>query len=178
MIFLLAGHSNKDSGAVGVGGILERDETISLRDLIATHIPSKYRVFKDNDSDSLHTVLQKATTGSGSVVLDIHFNASTDARPRGVEIIVADSANTDVLNYAHRVLRAVTDGTNIPSRGIKYERDTPRGRLGVLRESGLVCVLEVEFITNKQAMLDYNKHKVAIAKRLAVELCNSDDIRS
>lgn len=57
MIFLLAGHHLRDSGAVA-NGRSESKETISLRNLIKSFIPT--RVIVDDDSDSLATVLRKS----------------------------------------------------------------------------------------------------------------------
>lgn len=176
MIFLFAGHGGGDPGAVGVAGRTESAETIKLRDAIVSHLPlgAKYQI--DDDRDTLAQVLAKAQTGSGSVVLDLHFNASASAAASGVEVLVGDDAQANDLALAKDVLDAVVAATGLRSRGIKRESETPRKRLGVMRESGAVCLLEVCFISNAGDMVAYDAAMTTIAKRLADVLVKHDAI--
>jgi N-acetylmuramoyl-L-alanine amidase len=174
MIFLLAGHGGGDVGAVGVRGRTESAETITLRDKIKSYIPSTTRLFVDNDRDNLRNVLSKATTGSGSVTLDIHFNAAANPKAGGVEVLVGDDAGPEDLTLAHDVLDVLTKHTGLRNRGVKKESDTPRKRLGVMREFGAVCLLETCFISNPEDMAAFDKASDAIARDLAAVLIKHD----
>ena len=65
--------------------------------------------------------------------------------------------------------------TGLRSRGIKREGETPRKRLGVMRESGAVCLLEVCFISNPSDMAAYDAAIDMIAQNLALVLMRHDD---
>ena len=173
-IFLFAGHSNADPGATGVRGRTEAVETIALREAVRRHFTAAYKVMIDDNRDSLSTVLAKAVTGSGSVVLDLHFNASASSDATGVEVLVGDDAQANDLALARDVLDVVLKHTKLRNRGIKKEGETPRKRLGVMRESGAVCLLEVCFITNPGDMKAYDATRDAIAKDLADVLVKHD----
>ncbi len=174
MIFLLAGHGGGDPGATGVDGRQEYREAIILRDAIMRNLPSGHPMFIDSDQDNLHTVLRKARTGPGSVTLDIHFNAASSSVATGVEVLVGDDAGPEDLMLASDVLDVVLKHTKLRNRGIKKEGQTPRKRLGVMRESGAVCLLEVCFITNPGDMKAYDATRDAIAKDLADVLVKHD----
>lgn len=168
MIFLIAGHGGGDSGAVGVNGRKEAEETIKLRDKIALHLKNAGANFRvDDDRDGLSTVLKKINSGSGSVVLDIHFNASQNKTATGVEVIVGDDAQGNDLSLAMDVLECVLNLTGFKNRGVKKESQTQRKRLGVMREHGAVCLLEVCFITSASDMIKYDLTSDALAEKLA-----------
>lgn len=175
MIFLLAGHGGGDSGAVGVNGRTESAETIKLRDKIKAHLQRAGAKFcVDSDRDGLATVLRKCATGGGSVVLDIHFNASSNKLATGVEVIVGDDAQANDLALATDILNLMVGRTGLKSRGIKRERDTPRKRLGVMREHGAVCLLETCFISNPSDMQKYDVVVDNLARDLADLLIRHD----
>ena len=170
MIFLLAGHHLRDSGAVA-NGRSENKETISLRNLIKSFIPTKIVV--DDDSDSLATVLQKIQTGNGSVVLDLHFNAASSTAS-GCEVLIGDDAEQNDIDLATDILAALVKNLGIKNRGIKKESETPRKRLGMMRESGAVCLAEVCFISNKNDMAAYDKAFDSLARDIATVLVKHD----
>ena len=174
MIFLFAGHGGGDPGAVGVGARKESNETIMLRDAIVSNIPFGQPLRIDSDRDRLAEVLRKANTGEASVVLDLHFDASANPAATGVEVIVGDDAGPEDFMLASGVLDVVLKHTKLRNRGIKKEGQTPRKRLGVMRESGAVCLLEVCFITNPGDMKAYDAARAAIAKDLADVLVKHD----
>ena len=173
-VFVLAGHSNDDSGAVGVGGRQENRETVKLRDAIVRHLPFGHPNIVDRDYEDLRAVLRRIQTGSGSVVLDIHFNASTNTTATGVEVFVGDDAQANDLLLAHDVLNATVKHLGVKNRGVKTESESARKRLGVMREHGAVCLLEVCFITNESDMATYDAVYDNIAKDLAAVLVKHD----
>ena len=175
-VFILAGHSNQDSGAIGIGGRQENHETMKLRDAIVKHMPFGHPNIIDRDNENLQAVLRRIQTGSGSVVLDIHFNAAASAQATGVEVFVGDDAQGDDLLFAHDVLRTVVKHLGLKNRGVKTESESARKRLGVMREHGAVCLLEVCFITNEADMAAYDAVYDNIAKDLAAVLVKHDNV--
>ena len=172
-IFLFAGHGGTDPGAVGVDGRREADETIRLRDRILSHLPSDASVSIDKNTDSLREVLRKANTGSGSVVLDIHFN-SASATATGCEVLIGDDAKQNDIDLATDILEALLQNLGLKNRGVKKESETPRKRLGVMRESGAACLAEVCFISNKNDMAAYDKAFDSLARDIAMVLVKHD----
>ena len=170
MIFLLAGHHLRDSDTVA-NGRSENKKTISLRNLIKSFIPTEIVV--DDDSDSLATVLQKIQTGNGSVVLDLHFNAASSTAS-GCEVLIGDDAEQNDIDLATDILAALVKNLGIKNRGIKKESETPRKRLGMMRESGAVCLAEVCFISNKNDMAAYDKAFDSLARDIATVLVKHD----
>ena len=177
-IFLFAGHNLKsDPGAVS-GNRTEAREAAKLRKEVAFHLIQLQANFvTDNDSDDLRQTLAKANTGSGSVVLDLHFNAGP-ASATGVEVLVGDDATAEDMAFAKAVLKATTSALGLRDRGIKRESQTPRKRLGVMREQGRVCLLEVCFISNPSDMAAFDANKVLLAKTLAAILVEQDALGS
>jgi N-acetylmuramoyl-L-alanine amidase len=178
MIFIFAGHGGLDTGAIGVDRRTEARETLKLRNAVCDVLRSKnvpYRI--DDDNDKLSQVLKKAVTGSGSVVLDIHFNSHVNAKATGVECIVADNADATSVQFAKEIVNSVTLPTGLTNRGIKKEGDTPRKRLGVMREKGIVCLLETCFISNPDDMRTYDAHMQKIAENIANVLIKYEAMR-
>lgn len=177
-IFLFAGHGGADSGAVGVNKRTEASETIKMRNAVASFIDkTKFKVVLDNDKDSLRDVLAKAQTGAGSVVVDFHFNAAGNPQAGGVEVLVGDDAQADDLLLAHDMLDAAIEVTGLRNRGVKKESDTPRKRLGVMREHGAVCLIELCFISNPTDMAVYDKSMLKLAEKFAEIVCKHDSLK-
>lgn len=173
-IFLFAGHNLKsDPGAVA-GKRTEARETANLRKEVVFQLKQLQANFAiDDDMDDLRQTLAKANTGSGSVVLDLHFNAGP-VEATGVEVLVGDDATAADMAFAKAVLNTTTSALGLRNRGVKKESETPRKRLGVMREQGRVCLLEVCFISNPSDMASFDQNKVLLATKLAKLLFEQD----
>lgn len=168
MIFLFAGHHNKDSGAIG-NGLKEADLTKELRNLVVSQF--KKLGFKDyqidDDNDTLSQVLRKISPKSTDIVFDIHFNASANPTSTGTEVLVSDVASVKSKKLAAEILTANVDVLNLKSRGLKNESESARGKLAVLNKKGLAALTEVCFITNSKDLENYEKNKVRLAEKYA-----------
>jgi N-acetylmuramoyl-L-alanine amidase len=171
MIFLSAGHHSKatkirqDPGAVNKDGVKEGDLTIELRDLVAKQLDLKgVKYVKDSDEETLSAYLQRIQTGTGSVVLEYHFDASDKPTPTGTTGLI--EAEADRLDRAFA--KELTDSTacvlGIRNRGVMTEAQSHRGRLGLMREEGIICLMEICFITNPDDMKAYHANKHELAK--------------
>lgn len=183
MIFLSAGHhfnpGKPDPGAVG-NGYHENALTKELRDLIYTEILKRGgSVIMDKDSETLGQYLARIKPGSGSVLCEVHFNASANASATGTETIYRAGGNTDSVSLAKQTAQAVATIMGIPNRGAKDETQSHRGTLAVLHTAAGISVLpEICFISNPNDMAKYQINKQKIAEVFADLLVEFDKKKS
>jgi N-acetylmuramoyl-L-alanine amidase len=164
--FISAGHHLRDSGALG-SGTQENLETIKFRDLVVTICKAKgLKVITDNDNETLSQYLNRIQTGDGSVVLEFHFDAS-NGKASGCTAIVGVDADKNDKAFGQELADGCSQILGIPNRGVVSEAESHRGRLGLMRESGIVCLLEICFIDNGNDMAKYNANKQTLASFVA-----------
>ncbi len=162
--YISAGHSNipgtnYDPGAVGVNGRTEASETVKMRDAVINHlVDGGYKVIKDLDGESLKQYLNRIQTGTGSVVVEFHFNAF-NSTATGVEVLVQRDADKMDKAFAKALADITAIETGLPLRngGVKSESESARGSLGLMREAGLVALIEICFIDNPKDMAAYDR---------------------
>ena len=109
-IVLDPGHGGKDPGAVGRGGLKEKDVTLAIAKLLKPMLEAKgFRVLMTRDKD-VYVSLDERTAFANSHLADlfvsIHTNASRNRRARGVETYFLgvamdrDSSETALLENA------------------------------------------------------------------------------
>jgi N-acetylmuramoyl-L-alanine amidase len=170
-LFISAGHGGFDPGASG-NGFVEASLTLGLRRLLVTELQRLgIQAVIDPDNNALSQTLSwlRGKFGQRDILLDIHWNASTDNRANGSEIIVPENASQFELNLSNALLKVFTD-IGFRNRGVKPESRTARGTLAWMRPNAENVLIEVCFITNKSDMLLYNNSRNIIAKRLAYVL--------
>jgi N-acetylmuramoyl-L-alanine amidase len=182
-IFISAGHNSKsktikqDPGAVNKQGIKEGDLTIEFRDLVCQELDllnAKY--IKDLDEESLSMYLNRVKTGSGSVVVEYHFDSATIETATGTTGIVEAEAEKLDKDFAKELNNSVSTILGIKSRGVISENESHRGRLGLMREDGIICLVELCFITNPQDLIKYNSKKKELAKAHALIISKYENI--
>ena len=177
MIFLFAGHSLNDPGAIGADGVPEAELTMEFKDLVFRELPSA-QVIRDDDQDSLKQLIQQIRPGSGSVLLDCHFN-SAGRTASGTEIIIAEDANKNSKAFAAELAITTTAILDIPNRGVKFERDSHRGRLGILHTpAGIAALAEIAFISNPRDLQRYHSSKEDLARAYARILLKWDAMQT
>lgn len=178
MIFLSAGHHNADPGAVG-NGFKEADLCKELRGLIAKELDAKgYSYVLDKDSETLAQYTARIKPGSGSVVCEIHFNASANAIATGTEVLYPGNGSKENIAIAKDMSAQMARVMGIRDRGGKSESESARGRLAILRTgAGLSFLPEIGFISNKDDVAAYQKNKVALAKVIACQLAYAEDLK-
>lgn len=180
-IFLIAGHHDKDPGAIS-GTRIEAVETKKARVLIDEFIPkNKYRVILDRDNETNRELQARIKPGDGSVLLDIHFN-SASSLATGVECLVnaKDWKDKDSLAYkmADEINKATADILEIPDRGVKPETGTRHGKLGILNQgAGCGVLWEICFISNPLNMQKWDLKQKELCKKIAEILQKYDDVK-
>ena len=170
-IFISAGHNNKgikpDPGAVA-NGYTEANLAVEFRNLVIEELTKLgEKVIKDNDDERLADYLKRIQTGSGSVVLEFHFDAAASATATGTTALIGGDADRLDKAFGKELVEATSAILGIKNRGVLSEADSHRGRLGLMRESGTVALLELCFISNINDLKAYNEHKKELAVKIA-----------
>jgi N-acetylmuramoyl-L-alanine amidase len=177
-IFLSAGHNPKgirpDSGAVNKDGIRECDKAIEFRNLMYEALVSlsqqniiPKKIIMDQDDERLGDYLRRIKTGDGSVVIEFHFDAFNGIAS-GCTVLIGNDADRLDKAFAKEIVNKTSHILKIPNRGVKTETDSHRGKLGLMREQGTVCLLELGFIDNPKDMIQYEYWKRCLASELAL----------
>lgn len=169
--FVSAGHNPKgikrDPGAVA-NGYNEADLAVEFRDLVVKILKSKgVKVITDNDDERLGDYLKRIKTGNGSVVVEFHFDAAASEKATGTTSLFGSDADRLDKAFAKELVETTSDVLGIRNRGAISEMQSHRGRLGLMREQGIVSLLEICFITNKDDLKAYQKKKEILAHHIA-----------
>jgi N-acetylmuramoyl-L-alanine amidase len=89
-----AGHGGRDPGAIGVGGLREKDVTLKLSRALEPHLEARgFRVVQTRDSDR-HLGLEERTAiaeaARGDIFLSLHLNSAPRRSVHGVETYYLD----------------------------------------------------------------------------------------
>jgi N-acetylmuramoyl-L-alanine amidase len=157
MIFLSAGHNNKDAGAT-YNGRKEATETIRLRNAITAVLKAKgIAVWNDADEWDLNNTIveiRKLST-SNDIICDLHFNAGSHLAT-GCEVYIPENADTKEQALARKLAATIASTLIIKNRGVKPESFSQHKRLGMMRPQGKNVLIEVCFISSKYDMLQYD----------------------
>lgn len=173
MIFISSGHhlgsqkQKQDLGAVG-NGLQENNVTVEFRDFVCRELDSlgaKY--IKDSNDEPLATYLKRIKTGNASVVIEFHCDAFSNPSAEGSTAVIGSDADKNDKAFAKEINDAFCTILGTRNRGVISEAQTHRGRLGLMRESGIVMLQEMFFISNKKDVEKYNLNKEKLAKVVA-----------
>lgn len=173
MKYISAGHCsaqgpNYDPGAPGINGRWEANETVILRDAVINEIKKRgyTDIVQDLDSENRNEYFQRIKTGDGSVVVEFHFNAGPRSATGTEALIAVDASRLDTA-MAFELACATSVILGIKNRGVKSEATTRHKRLGLMRETGIVTLVEVCFITNASDMAAYDNNFEALIRQYA-----------
>lgn len=171
MIYVSAGHNSKsknikpDPGAINKDGIKEGDLTIEFRNLVAIELTKLgVKFITDSDEENLSMYLKRIQTGRGSVVIEYHFDAAGNENATGTTVVVGSDADRLDQAFAKDLAVITANFLGIRNRGVINERATHRGRLGLMRESGIVALVELGFLTNPADLRAYHLGKESLAE--------------
>lgn len=177
--YISAGHHKKDPGAIA-NGLKEADLTVRVRDKVVeilhgiNEIP--YKIITDDDDETLAEYLKRIKPGSGSVVIEFHFDAAANPDATGTSAFYADDAGLDSRRFAADMCIATANTLGIRNRGAHSETESHRGRLGLVHEQGINCLLEVCFITNPYDIQKFNENFDKLCFEYAKIIMHYDDI--
>lgn len=170
MIYISAGHNSKsttikqDPGAVNKDGVKEGDLTIEFRDLVKNELNILGAKFtSDTEEENLSMYLKRIQTGNASVVVEYHFDAGPETAT-GCTALVEEEADRLDKAFAKELADSTSSILGIRNRGTISEAESHRGRLGLMREDGIICLVELGFITNPDDLAKYHARKKELAK--------------
>lgn len=169
--FVSAGHNPKgikvDPGACA-NGLREADLAVEFRNLVVSELlKRKLKVITDKDDERLGDYLKRIQTGSGSVVLEFHFDAAASTSATGTTSLFGSDADRLDKAFAKELVETTAAVLGIKNRGALSEIESHRGSLGLMREQGIVSLLEICFITNQSDLDKYAFNKNALAVKIA-----------
>ncbi len=150
-IYLDAGHGGKDPGAVGY---LDEDSTnLAIVLQLGKELQKNgHKVQYSRTKDEFKTIsfrIADANTSGSDYFVSIHNNSGSSVA-NGFEIIYCQGSKRGKA-LAQMVYDNVVLNMKMKGRGIKMDSETPRGRLGVLRDTKMPAILlECGFVTNEQ----------------------------
>lgn len=167
--FISAGHDLRRGGA-RAHGYKEEKEMIDFRNLVIKKYKCMYpdaKVIQDYDYEPLRDYLRRIRTGNGSVVVEFHLDAFRDENISGISAWVGDDADKLDIAFAKELAHVGAKTMGVPNRGVFRESQSYHGRLGIMRENGIVCLIEIVPITNKRDMEKFRKYRDALAFEFA-----------
>ena len=154
-IIIDVGHGGKDSGAIGVNGIQEKDvvldivnEILKLNNELAKPLDIYLTRYKDT-LISLSDRTKLAQLLKADLFVSLHCNHSDNPNARGVEVYVTNAESKysdDSTWFAFQVQAVLNKELGYESRGVKF------ANFQVLRETVDVCtsvLIELGFLSNK-----------------------------
>jgi N-acetylmuramoyl-L-alanine amidase len=181
---IIAGHSNDsrgDRGAFSPQWGAEGAWTAKLRDLVLKELSTNgYQAISDNhlDGESRLWVVERycrENAGINDILIDIHLNAFTDPRAKGVESFVPLSPSALELEVAEKVnvklaeaLGTVVRGAwKTGRKGVKFENESQHRKLWISSIPCHTILIEACFLTNPQEMQVLSKETEKVAKAIA-----------
>ncbi|MBH8577465.1 N-acetylmuramoyl-L-alanine amidase [Nostocaceae cyanobacterium CENA369] len=166
VVIIDPGHGGKDSGALGIGGVREKDIILPIGAKVAQILQQNgLQVVMTRSSDyfvSLQGRVAMAQRANADVFVSIHANSAGAARPdvSGLETYYYDSG----LSLARVVHRTILQSLNIRDRGVR------RARFYVLRKNTMPAILvETGYLTGREdvAKLKTSTYQNQMAEAIA-----------
>jgi N-acetylmuramoyl-L-alanine amidase len=154
-IIIDVGHGGKDSGAMGINDIQEKNVVFNIANAILKlndAFEKPLDIYLTRYSDTLISLSDRTKLAKALKVdlfLSLHCNHSDNPNVRGIEVYVADAESKysdDSTWFAFQVQTALNNKLGYESRGVKF------ANFQVLRETIDYCpslLLELGFLSNK-----------------------------
>ncbi len=143
------GHGGKDPGAIGVGGIKEKDITLSIAQMVflkSLSYPALHVILSRRDDTYIYPTdrVIAANRLGADLYVSIHANAHSSPNASGIETLVHETKGKDTPSYrlAELLQREMIRATGAEDRGIKW------APLFIRRAQMPAALVEVGFITN------------------------------
>jgi N-acetylmuramoyl-L-alanine amidase len=163
MIYLSAGHSNTEPGAIAFGR-READIAVEFRNMVAFYlrradVPHDVDGHGQDNAPLRDTV--KVTGKREGIELEFHCNANENPQATGVETL--SGPKDRALGAA--ICTAIADALKIRNRGAKPENAGQHHRLAFVQAGGII--VELFFLTNPDDLAAYDARKWLAARAVA-----------
>ncbi len=162
-IVIDVGHGGKDSGAIGVNGIQEKDVVLNIANAILKlnkELDTPLNIYLTRYTDTLISLSDRTKLAkilNADLFVSLHCNHSDNSNARGVEVYVSkkQSANSRAsIWFAFQLQTALNQELGFESRGVKFSN------FQVLCETIGYCtsaLLELGFLSNQDESNFYQK---------------------
>ena len=176
-IVIDVGHGGKDSGAIGINGIQEKDVVLDIALEILSlnkHSENPMDIYLTRYNDTLISLLDRTKLTrslQADLFVSLHGNHSDNPNARGVEVYVNDQKSKyskPAIWLAFHLQENLHSKLGFESRGVKF------GNFQVLRETTDTCVavlLELGFLSNADES-KYMKRRESVSA-LAMSILNN-----
>jgi len=172
-LFLSAGHSLKDTGAV-YADLKESDLTIKLRDLICSKLTDKYKKIYSTDfksyfvpddidlSASILWVNDRVKQLNDGLALELHFNTPNVLTAKGAEMFYYTGDDKFSKPLAEKFLAEYCKITKLKNRGVKPDSASAVKRLGWIQDTKpWALLLECAFLCGDYDYIQNNLDQMA-----------------
>ncbi len=155
IIVIDPGHGGKDSGAVGVNGILEKDVVLKIAkqivELNETVFKNQFEIYLTRYNDTLISLGDRtklAKSLNADIFISLHCNHSDNPNARGIEVYVSKKKgkySRESILLAYELQKGLKKNIGFESRGVKF------ANFQVLRETNDYfpsVLLELGFLSN------------------------------
>ncbi|PHR10499.1 MAG: N-acetylmuramoyl-L-alanine amidase [Aequorivita sp.] len=175
IIVIDPGHGGKDSGAVGINGIQEKEIVLKIAkqiiELNETAFKDKFEIYLTRYKDTLISLGDRtklAKSLNTDIFISLHCNHSDNPNARGIEVYVSKKQgkySRKSILLAYDLQKGLKKNLGFESRGVKF------GDFQVLRETVNECppiLLEMGFLSNKYEVnfLKIGKNTFSIASKI------------
>ena len=160
-MYISAGHSNTDPGAVGFGR-READITAEFRNIVSFYLQRDKVPHELDGSGTTNMPLNEVVKRSRKHKLSVEFHCNAGpATARGVEVLCAEKD----AKVAAEICEAISTVFGIRNRGVKPENAGQHHRLAFVQAGGMI--VELFFISNKNDLAAYDAKKWLAAREVA-----------
>ncbi len=149
LVVIDAGHGGKDPGAIGVGGVEEKDITLAIAEMIyIKSLPqSQFNVVLTRRDDKYIRTTDRiswANEMNADMYISIHANAFSDSCVTGIEVLLDQGQRSDARSYllAEILQQKLVAVTASVDRGVKWRN------LYIGRAEMPAVLVETGFLTN------------------------------
>lgn len=155
IIVIDPGHGGKDSGAVGINGILEKDVVLKIAkqiiELNETDSKNKFEIYLTRYKDTLISLGDRTKLAKklkANIFISLHCNHSDNANARGIEVYVFKKKgkySRESVSLAYDLQKGLKEDIGFESRGVKF------ASFQVLRETDSFfpsVLIEIGFLSN------------------------------
>ena len=173
-IVIDVGHGGKDSGAIGVNGIQEKDVVLNIANAILKlndELDKPLEIYLTRYTDTLISLSHRSKLAKAlkaDLFVSLHCNHSDNPNARGVEVYVAGATSKysdDATWFAFQLQADLNKKLGFESRGVKF------ANFQVLRETVSYCtsiLLELGFLSNEDEGLHLREEDNILAMALSI----------
>lgn len=161
-VFLSAGHSDVDPGAVA-GKVREADIAVDFRNLVAYYLKAAQVPYTTDGTGKTNWPLSKAAAAARKhdLAVEFHCNAAANPRATGVETLSAPNR----LALGQQICEALARSLGLANRGAKPDNAGQHARLAFVQAGGII--VELFFLSNPGDLAAYNRSKWVAAGAVA-----------